>query len=174
MLRSFRFALLALPFALTACQDPNKNTDMTSTDYQYTPPPTAKSTETATTPNYTTTYTPPPASTTNTPAYTSDTASTTYTPPPSYTPGNASTGTGSSTMRVADESMAPRTTKSATKSSGRSSGSQTYVVKKGDTLSEIAQKKYGSASKWTKIYNANKSRISDPKKLQVGTKLIIP
>lgn len=39
-----------------------------------------------------------------------------------------------------------------------SSGSQ-YTVVKGDTLWGLAQKYYGSGSKWTEIYNANKDTI---------------
>jgi nucleoid-associated protein YgaU len=52
------------------------------------------------------------------------------------------------------------------------SASKTYVVKKGDTLSEIAQKFYGDSSQWKKIQRAN--NIKDPKVLRVGQKLVIP
>jgi 5'-nucleotidase/UDP-sugar diphosphatase len=54
------------------------------------------------------------------------------------------------------------------------SGGKTYVTQKGDTLSKIAQKFYKDASKWKKIWEANKARIPNPDKLPVGTKLIIP
>lgn len=52
-----------------------------------------------------------------------------------------------------------------------------YVVKRGDTLSEIAQKYYGHGTKtyYMKIYNANKKTIgSNPNNIKVGQKLLIP
>lgn len=49
-----------------------------------------------------------------------------------------------------------------------------YVVKKGDTLSKIAHKQLGKASRWKYIYELNKDRIKDPNKLKVGQKIIIP
>jgi nucleoid-associated protein YgaU len=52
-----------------------------------------------------------------------------------------------------------------------------YVVATGDTLSSIAQKSYGSASKANidRIYQANKAKIGpDPDDLKVGTELVIP
>ncbi len=52
--------------------------------------------------------------------------------------------------------------------------SQTYVVKKGDTLQTIAKKYYGDSGKWRRIYDANRQRIKDPNKVPVGMKLIIP
>lgn len=71
-----------------------------------------------------------------------------------------------------DETLTPK--KPAKSKTQSTAGGRTYVVKKGDTLSEIAKKFYGDSTQWKKIYNANKSRIKDPKKLQVGTKLVIP
>ncbi|MBI5865736.1 MAG: LysM peptidoglycan-binding domain-containing protein [Planctomycetes bacterium] len=74
-----------------------------------------------------------------------------------------------------DESLAPSSGGKSHGSTARSSGGgQTYTVKSGDNLSKIAKKFYGDANKWNKIYNANKSRISNPNKLKPGTKLIIP
>lgn len=58
--------------------------------------------------------------------------------------------------------------------SGPTAGGRTYVVKKGDTLAGIARKMYGDSGKWKKIHDANKVRVPDPKKLKVGTKLVIP
>lgn len=48
----------------------------------------------------------------------------------------------------------------------------TYVVKKGDTLSAIAQRFYGDASRWRLIAKAND--LSDPNTVRVGMELIIP
>ena len=49
-----------------------------------------------------------------------------------------------------------------------------YAVKKGDNLSSIAKRKYGKESQWTKIYEANKSKIKNPNLIYPGQKLIIP
>ncbi len=49
-----------------------------------------------------------------------------------------------------------------------------HIVTKNQTLSDIAYKYYGSASKWSKIFEANRNVLSDPDKLQPGMKLIIP
>jgi LysM repeat protein len=49
-----------------------------------------------------------------------------------------------------------------------------HIVRKDQTLSSIAQKYYGSAGKWKKIFDYNRSTIKDPNKLIPGTKLIIP
>lgn len=49
-----------------------------------------------------------------------------------------------------------------------------YVVRKGDTLSEISQTYYGSPAKWRKIFDANKELIKNPDRLTPGQKLIIP
>ncbi len=50
----------------------------------------------------------------------------------------------------------------------------TYVVQKDDTLQKIAKKSYGSYSKWTKIYDANRDVIKDPNFLKQGVALKIP
>lgn len=54
-------------------------------------------------------------------------------------------------------------------------GGSSYVVKKNDTLSKIAKSVYNDASKWRKIYDANKKLIgSNPNIIKVGAKLVIP
>ena len=51
---------------------------------------------------------------------------------------------------------------------------QTYTVQPGDTLSKISQKFYGDAGRHMEIYYANRDKIEDPDKLDVGWELIIP
>lgn len=51
---------------------------------------------------------------------------------------------------------------------------QIYVVEKDDTLQKISKKVYGSYSKWTKIYDANRDTIKDPNFLKSGITLKIP
>jgi len=50
----------------------------------------------------------------------------------------------------------------------------TYTVKKGDSLWNIAKKFYGDGSKYPKIYEANKDKISNPNLIYVGQVLTIP
>lgn len=50
-----------------------------------------------------------------------------------------------------------------------------YTVVKGDSLYKIAQKHYGSGSKWQTIYNANKGTIGgNPNLIYPGQNLTIP
>jgi len=53
-------------------------------------------------------------------------------------------------------------------------GSKTYVVVKGDSLSKIAKREYGDATKWRMIYEANKDLITDPDLIYPGQELKIP
>jgi nucleoid-associated protein YgaU len=50
----------------------------------------------------------------------------------------------------------------------------TYIVVKGDSLSKIAKEQYGDASKWRKIYEANRDLIKDPDLIYPGQSLRIP
>jgi len=49
-----------------------------------------------------------------------------------------------------------------------------YVIQKDDSLSKIAQKELGKASRWKYLYELNKDRIKDPNKLKAGVTIIIP
>lgn len=66
------------------------------------------------------------------------------------------------------------TTKTTKKNELNSKSTGYYVVKSGDTLWAIAKKYYNDGSKYTKIYNANKSIISNPSLIYQGQKLVIP
>ena len=50
----------------------------------------------------------------------------------------------------------------------------TYTVVKGDCLWKIAKKFYGNGSQYTKIYNANRDKISNPNLIYPGQVLVIP
>jgi len=53
-------------------------------------------------------------------------------------------------------------------------GSQTYTVKKGDTLYSLSRRFYGDGKLWTRIVDANRDKIKDVKDLPVGAVLVIP
>jgi nucleoid-associated protein YgaU len=57
---------------------------------------------------------------------------------------------------------------------GLGSSAATYTVKKGDTLSEIAQRELGAASKWKEIFEANRGTLTDPDVIKPGQTLKIP
>ena len=67
-----------------------------------------------------------------------------------------------------DDAGQTATTESATEP-------KTYVVKSGDSLSEIAQREMGDGDRWNELYEANKAAIGDdPDLIQPGTELTIP
>jgi nucleoid-associated protein YgaU len=59
-------------------------------------------------------------------------------------------------------------------SGGGSAGEQTYTVQPGDTLSHIAQKHYGKASRWQAIFAANRDQIDNPDVIHPGQALKLP
>lgn len=72
-------------------------------------------------------------------------------------------GSGSASSSTSDKRQTPPL-------SGR-----TYTVKKGDTLWALAKKYYGSGSKWSTIYEANKAVIgSNPNLIYPGQVFVIP
>jgi len=61
-----------------------------------------------------------------------------------------------------------------TASTSSSPSGQNYTVKKGDCLWNIAKRFYGNGSKYTVIYNANKSKIKNPNLIYPGQVFWIP
>jgi LysM repeat protein len=51
---------------------------------------------------------------------------------------------------------------------------RSYTVRPGDTLSKIAQRFYNNPARWRWIYDANRSKISNPNQIYVGESLTIP
>jgi LysM repeat protein len=53
-------------------------------------------------------------------------------------------------------------------------GTRVYVVRPGDTLGKIAERTYGDAKQWTKIYNANRHLMASPTEVEPGQKILLP
>lgn len=51
---------------------------------------------------------------------------------------------------------------------------KTYTVQDGDTLSGIAQRAYGNASAWPKIFEANQNVLGNPDVIFPGTEIVLP
>ena len=49
-----------------------------------------------------------------------------------------------------------------------------YTVQSGDTLSAIAERQYGKASRWHEIFEANRDQIEDPDLIRPGQVLRLP
>lgn len=57
---------------------------------------------------------------------------------------------------------------------GQGAGGQTYEVKGGDNLSKISKQFYGDPNEYMRIFYANRDKLNDPDKIQVGQNLVIP
>jgi nucleoid-associated protein YgaU len=51
---------------------------------------------------------------------------------------------------------------------------ETYVVQSGDTLSAIAQRFYGDANAYMRIFESNRDKLDNPDLIQPGQELVIP
>src|SRR4029434_3073496 len=57
---------------------------------------------------------------------------------------------------------------------GGQGGGQTYTVAAGDNLAMISKKYYGDPNEYMRIFYANRDKLKDPDKIQVGQNLAIP
>jgi nucleoid-associated protein YgaU len=57
---------------------------------------------------------------------------------------------------------------------GQGAAGQTYEVKSGDNLSKISRQFYGDPNEYMRIFYANRDKLKDPDKIQVGQQLHIP
>ncbi|HSJ65138.1 MAG TPA: LysM peptidoglycan-binding domain-containing protein [Gemmatimonadaceae bacterium] len=79
-----------------------------------------------------------------------------------------------SNVRSGGSSTAPEAHPADVAGAGTAPDRRTYTVKSGDTLSKIAQREYGNAGDWRKIYEANKDSIKNPDLIYPGQTFIIP
>jgi len=56
----------------------------------------------------------------------------------------------------------------------RQQGARIHTVQEGDTLHAIASRYLGEPDRWEEIYRLNAKRISDPERIQVGMRILIP
>lgn len=57
---------------------------------------------------------------------------------------------------------------------GSGHSGQTYTVKSGDNLSKISKQFYGDPNEYMRIFYANRDKLNDPDRIQVGQQLTIP
>lgn len=62
----------------------------------------------------------------------------------------------------------------ATAPAAPTSASRYHTVVKGDTLYGLARAYYGDQRRWKDVYEANRAVISDPNKIRIGQRLLIP
>src|SRR5262249_43003719 len=77
---------------------------------------------------------------------------------------------------VADIQVVPQAAAAAGAGAGGgvAAAASTYTVRAGDTLSGIAKQTLGDASKYQRIFEANRDILSDPDKIKPGQVLKIP
>jgi nucleoid-associated protein YgaU len=83
---------------------------------------------------------------------------------------------GKNKQAKADFSDVRSGSSSTAPSAQRQGGSfgRTYTVVAGDSLSKIAKREYGDASKWQRIYEANRDKIQNPDLIYPGQVLNLP
>lgn len=85
--------------------------------------------------------------------------------------GSVRSGTSSTAQEAPESTPASAPGSPAPPTAG---GAKTYEIQRGDTLSAIAQRHYGDANEWRKIYEANRNVIEDPDKIYPGQKITLP
>ncbi len=53
-------------------------------------------------------------------------------------------------------------------------GDRVITVRRGDTLSSIAERELGTSARWKDIFHLNRAQLSDPDELAVGMRLVMP
>lgn len=72
------------------------------------------------------------------------------------------------------QQAAPAPSQAAPSQPAAQSLNKSYTVQSGDTLSKISRQFYGDSDEYMRIFYANRDKLNDPDKIQVGQQLIIP
>lgn len=83
-------------------------------------------------------------------------------------------GGGKSEKPKADFSDVRSGSSSTAPQSPAAARQRTYTVVAGDSLSKIAKREYGDASKWPRIFEANRDKIQNPDLIHPGQVLNLP
>jgi nucleoid-associated protein YgaU len=75
---------------------------------------------------------------------------------------------------TADISVDASRAQGAAAGGGGGQGGESYTVRGGDNLSKISKQFYGNANEYMRIFYANRDKLHDPDKIQVGQQLTIP
>jgi len=75
---------------------------------------------------------------------------------------------------TADVSVDSSKSMGAAAGGGTGQGGQTYTVKAGDNLSKISKQFYGDPNEYMRIFYANRDKLKDPDRIQLGQELTIP
>jgi LysM repeat protein len=75
---------------------------------------------------------------------------------------------------IAEISVAESRAAAAAAGAATSTPQVTYTVQAGDTLSKISREYYGNDNEYMRIFYANRDKLKDPDKIQVGQTLVIP
>ena len=73
--------------------------------------------------------------------------------------------------RASDLIIPPELVKASVANSNRRI---THKIKANDSLFKLAKRYYNDGSKWKKIFQANKNKMSNPNSLKIGQELLIP
>jgi nucleoid-associated protein YgaU len=80
---------------------------------------------------------------------------------------------GGSSHAPAAASAQPSNTTQPGPTMGKAGG-RVHVVVSGDSLSKIAEREYGDANLWPRIFEANRDLVKNPDLIYPGQKLTIP
>ena len=90
------------------------------------------------------------------------------------TPAAPSSAPRADTVKADFSDVSGASSTTAPEAGAASTATRSYTVVSGDSLSKIAKREYGDASKWHAIYEANRDTIKDPDLIHPGQVLTLP
>ncbi len=72
------------------------------------------------------------------------------------------------------QTSAPAPRRHAAVQVASAAGTASHTIREDETLSDIAERYYGSPNAWAKLYKLNKDRIANPDRIRAGTVIRVP